>query len=277
MKKIAKILIPICCAFILSSCSSNYLMTFNGENLKKNEDNGHFSFDNDTVQIDYSFAGKDGKIQVKIANKLNKPILWDLKSSALIVNGKTFSYAAENVPVKGQIDGTITNLGSTTTNSYNNDWMRGYFNGTVGLPKDVVLIPPRAYTEGRFFDLRQDVKEYTAAAKKEKVYMYDMSGESYSVKLAKFKQGESPYNLRSYLSYSILSDGAVVTKTTEQQFYVEQLWQTGAVSLQNILEIYNKRGDVMLYNERKGDGALLLGGVVALTAVAVAIDDKKVE
>lgn len=277
MKSLAKTLIPICYAFILSSCSSNYLMTFNGENLKKDEDNGQFSFDNDTLQIDYSFAGKDGKIQVKIANKLDKPILWDLKSSALIVNGKTFSYAAEHVPVKGKIDGTIANLGTTPINSSHNDWMRGYFNGTVGLPKDVVLIPPRAYTEGSFFDLRQDVKEYTASAKKEKVYMYDMSGESYSVKLARFKQGESPYNLRSYLSYSILFDGKVMTKTTEQQFYVEQLWQTGAVSLQNILEIYNQRGDVMAYKESKGQGALLVGGVVALTAAAVAIDDKKVE
>ncbi|WP_147430427.1 hypothetical protein [Sphingobacterium puteale] len=277
MKKIAKILAPICCAFLLSACTSNYLMTFNGDNIKKNEENGHFSFDNDTIKIDYSFAGKEGKVYLKIANKLDKPVLWDLKSSALIINGKAFSYAAESVAIKGEIDGTVSGFGNRKTSIFNEDLLRGYFNGTIGLPKDVVLIPPHAYVDGSYFDLRNDVKEITKSSKKEKVYMYDMNGESYAVQLAKFEPVESPYNLRSFLSYSVLVDGQVLPKTTEQQFYVEQLWQTGTVSLNNIVEIYTKRGDVMAYKEKKGQDVLLVGGAVALTAAAIAIDDKKVE
>ncbi|WP_293946784.1 MULTISPECIES: hypothetical protein [unclassified Sphingobacterium] len=276
MKKITKVLMPICCAFLLSACSSNYLMTFNGGNLKKSEENGTFSFNNDTIQIDYSFAGKEGKVYMKIENKLDKPVLWDLKSSALVINNKAFSYAAESVPIKGQIDGSVTGFRNKDFGTFSEDWVRGYFNGSIGLPKDIVLIPPHAYVDGSYFDLRNDVKEITTSSKKEKVYMYDMNGKSYAVKLAKFKQGESPYNLRNFLSYSVLSDGQAISKTTEQQFYVEQLWQTGAVSLNNIIEIYTKRSDVMAYKEKKGQDALLVGGVVALTAAAVAIDDKQV-
>ena len=147
-------------------------MTFNGDNIKKNEENGHFSFDNDTIKIDYSFAGKEGKVYLKIANKLDKPVLWDLKSSALIINGKAFSYAAESVAIKGEIDGTVSGFGNRKTSIFNEDLLRGYFNGTIGLPKDVVLIPPHAYVDGSYFDLRNDVKEITKSSKKEKVYMY---------------------------------------------------------------------------------------------------------
>ncbi len=277
MKKIIKILAPICCVFLLSACTSNYLMTFSGENLKKDEENGHFSFDNDTVKVDYSFASREGKLYLKIANKLDKPVLWDLKSSALVINGKALSYAAESTAIKGQIDGTVSSFGNRNTSLLNEDWVRGYFSGTIGLPKDVVLIPPHAYIDGSYFDLRNDVKEITKSSKKKKVNMYDMNGESYAVQLAKFEPAESPYNLRSFLSYSVLSDGKALSKTTEQQFYVEQLWQTGAVSLNNIIEIYTKRGDVMAYKEKKGQNVLLVGGIAALTAAAVAIDDKKVE
>ncbi len=42
MRKVFKMLMPIYCAVFLSACSSNYLMTFNGENVKKDEDREHF-------------------------------------------------------------------------------------------------------------------------------------------------------------------------------------------------------------------------------------------
>lgn len=275
MLKVFKVILLIYCAVFLSACSSNYLMTFNGENVKKDEDKGIFSFNNDTLQIDYSFADRDGKIYLRIKNNIDKPVLWDMKSSALIINGKTFSYSAEQAAFNAKVDASVSDRSASKSSIFNDTWVNGYISGSVTLPKDVVLIPPHAYVDGHYFDFRNDVKSIVRSSPKEKVYMYDMNGESYAVKLARFESGESPYSLRSYLSYSILEDGKAVFKTTEQKFYAAQLWQTGAVALHNIIELYNKRGDVLAVKEKKGQGAMIVGGALALTAAAAAIDPKE--
>ncbi len=265
------------CAVFLSACSSNYLMTFNGENVKKDEDNGTFSFKNDTVQIDYSFADRDGRIYLRIENKIDKPILWDLKSSAMVINGKTQSYSAEQAAFNGKMNASVSDINASKSTIFNETWVNGYITGSVSLPKDVVLIPPHAYVDGHYFDFKNDVKSIVRSSQKEKVYMYDMSGESFAVKLARFEGADSPYSLRSYLTYSILEDGKAIVKTTEQKFYAVQLWQTGAVALNNILELYNKRGDVLAVKEKKGQEAMIVGGALALTAAAAAIDPKATE
>ncbi|MDR0263932.1 MAG: YgdI/YgdR family lipoprotein [Sphingobacterium sp.] len=275
MRKIFKIPMLIYCAVFLSACSSNYLMTFNGENVKKDEEKGTFSFNNDTVQIDYSFADRDGRIYLRIKNNIDKPILWDMKSSALVINGKTLSYSADQAAFNGKVNASVSDMGGSKSSIFNDTWVNGYITGSVSLPKDVVLIPPRAYVDGHYFDFKNDVKSIVRSSPKQKVYMYDMNGESYAVKLARFEGAESPYILRSYLSYSILDEGKAVFKTTEQKFYAAQLWQTGTVALNNILELYNKRGDVMAVKEKKGQGAMIVGGALALTAVAAAIDPKE--
>jgi len=275
MRKIFKILMLIYCAVFLSACSSNYLMTFNGENVTKDEEKGTFSFNNDTLQIDYSFADRDGKIYLRIKNNIDKPVLWDMKSSALIINGKTFSYSAEQAAFNGKVNASVSDMGVSKSSIFNDTWVNGYITGSISLPKDVILIPPHAYVDGHYFDFKDDVKSIVRSSPKEKVYMYDMNGESYAVKLARFEGTESPYVLRSYLSYSILDEGKAIPKTTEQKFYAAQLWQTGTVSLNNILELYNKRGDVMAVKEKKGQEAMIVGGALALTAAAAAIEPKE--
>lgn len=275
MLKVFKVILLIYCAVFLSACSSNYLMTFNGENVTKDEGKGTFSFNNDTLQIDYSFADRDGRIYLRIKNNIDKPILWDMKSSALVINGKTLSYSAEQAAFNGKVNASVSDMGANKSSIFNDTWVNGYITGSVSLPKDVVLIPPHAYVDGHYFDFKNDVKSIVRSSTKEKVYMYDTNGESYAVKLARFEGAESPYILRSYLSYSIVDEGKAVFKTTEQKFYAAQLWQTGTVALNNILELYNKRGDVMAVKEKKGQGAMIVGGALALTAVAAAIDPKE--
>ncbi len=277
MRKVFKVLTLTYCAVFLSACSSNYLMTFNGENVKKDEDKGTFSFNNDTVKIDYSFADRDGRIYLRIENKIDKPILWDLKNSAMVINGKTQGYSAEQAAFNGKMNASVYDINASKSTIFNDTWVNGSITASVSLPKDVVLIPPHAYVDGHYFDFKNDVKSIVRSSQKEKVYMYDMSGESFAVKLARFEGADSPYSLRSYLSYSILEDGKAIVKTTEQKFYAAQLWQTGSVALNNIIELYNKRGDVLAVKEKKGQEAMIVGGALALTAAAAAIDPKAAE
>ncbi len=275
MRKVFKVLTLTYCAVFLSACSSNYLMTFNGENVKKDEDKGTFSFNNDTVQIDYSFADRNGRIYLRIENKIDKPILWDLKNSAMIINGKTQGYSVEQAAFNGKMNASVYDINASKSTIFNDTWVNGSITGSVSLPKDVVLIPPHAYVDGHYFDFKNDVKSIVRSSQKEKVYMYDMNGESFAVKLARFEGADSPYSLRSYLSYSILEDGKAIVKTTEQKFYAAQLWQTGSVALNNIIELYNKRGDVLAVKEKKGQEAMIVGGALALTAAAAAAIDPK--
>ncbi|MEN5234201.1 hypothetical protein [Sphingobacterium faecium] len=266
--KIYKNFIPLCAALFLSACSSNYLMTVNSVNSKKDQDRSTFLYSNDTVAVHYSFAGKNGEIYVKVENKSNNPIVWDLKNSALVINGKANSYADGRINMKGQVNQMST---------FNDDYTYGYFKGTATLPKDVLLIPPHAYVDGSYFDLRKDIKELVSIAKKQKATRYGMNGNQYQVKEAKFNEDNSPYILRSFLSYSILNNNEMILKTTEQKFYAQTLFQTGAMSLNNVFEYYTEKGDMMAYRKIKGENALLLGGVAVLGAAAVALDDKEVK
>lgn len=266
--KIYKTFIPICAVLFLSACSSNYLMTVNSANTIKEKDQGTFLFTNDTVAVQYSFAGKDGKVYVKVENKLDYPIMWNLKNSALVINGKALSYSNNQIDLKGNLNQTVS--------AFSEDAIHGYFNGTATLPKDMLLIPPHAFVDGRFFDLRDDVKKSVSEAKKERAVRYGMNGGTYKVQQAKFNMQDSPYILSSFLSYSVMNNGEVTFRTTEQKFYAEILFQTGT-SLNNVLEYYTKQGDLMAYKKIKGENALLIGGVTALGAAAVALDNRRTD
>lgn len=266
--KMYKSFIPLCTALFLSACSSNYLMTVNTTNTIKEKDQGTFLYTNDTLAVQYSFAGKDGKVYVKVENKLDYPIMWNLKNSALVINGKALSYANNQIDLKGNVNQNVS--------AFSEDIIHGYFNGTATLPKDMLLIPPHAFVEGRFFDLRDDVKKSVSQAKKEKVVRYGMNGGTYNVQQAKFNIQDSPYILSSFLSYSVLNNGEATFRTTEQKFYAETLFQT-STSLNNVLEYYTKQGDLMAYKKVKGENALLLGGVVALGAAAGALDNSRTD
>jgi hypothetical protein len=266
--KIYKTFIPLCTALFLSACSSNYLMTVNSINTSKEKDQGTFLYTNDTVAIQYSFAGRDGKVYVKVENKLDHPIIWNLKNSALVINGKALSYSDNEIDLKGKVGQTVS--------AFNEGVIHGYFNGTATLPKDVLLIPPHAFVDGRFFDLRDDVKKSVSEAKKERVVRYGMNGGTYKIQQAKFNIDDSPYILSSFLSYSVMNNGEVTFRTTEQKFYAETLFQTGT-SLNNVLEYYTKQGDLMAYKKIKGENALLIGGVVALGAAAGALDNSRTD
>ncbi len=77
-------------AFLSYSCNSYQYYTLQG-NLPKSQYSDFF-FENDTLQIIYTFNGNNGPVTTKIFNKLDRPLFINWSQSSFIINGKNFNY-----------------------------------------------------------------------------------------------------------------------------------------------------------------------------------------
>jgi len=75
---------------LLSGCSSYQYMSVNSY-LEQNESQ-EFIFENDTIQLKYSFPGENLQITILLFNKLRQPLYLDLERSTVVIN----NYQVEN-------------------------------------------------------------------------------------------------------------------------------------------------------------------------------------
>src|SRR4051812_46103003 len=78
--------------FVITSCSTRYIQVFETKstNIKMSDDS--WSFENDTVKIDYDFWTEHGVMSFAVFNKLKIPIYIDWKKSSFIVNDRKLDY-----------------------------------------------------------------------------------------------------------------------------------------------------------------------------------------
>lgn len=115
---------------------------------------GFYTFDNDDIQIRYSFWAENGIMAFIIYNKTDKPIYIDWKKSAMIYNGKQNPYYTNKTTSNYMSYGTsygyswadifgITRVGSGTVNATE----------TIIKPERITFIPPRSYIAHAFYNL----------------------------------------------------------------------------------------------------------------------------
>jgi len=145
---------------LLGSCAISRVAVVSSEQIPKNKD--QFVFENDTVQIAYSFWAYRGLMSFTVYNKLDKPIFVDWKNSSFISNDQILSYWKDEVNTKTE---------------FRSAYAPGYYYQTVnhGVSKSqsvkenrVILIPPHSYIANEqyhlinyFDDLPKITRTYT--------------------------------------------------------------------------------------------------------------------
>ena len=152
----------------LFSCTSTryYYSEVNTENKKTHKtEEGDFIIENDTVSTTYTFNGGNGLVTISIYNKTDQPMYIDWKRSALILNDLAFSYKSDNAQMSGSINGYISS----------GEYLSGSLQGTVNMPKDVNIIPPKSQVKFASLKLPGKHKPNTSVNQEEVVFerIYD--------------------------------------------------------------------------------------------------------
>jgi hypothetical protein len=220
------LLFPLCVA-----CNRYQYSTISSSQLDKNDIN-ELVFENDSLKLVYNFMGPDLGPNIFIENKLMEPVYIDWRESALIVNGRTYSYS----PIEVDPDGNV--VGSFYSSTIDRISPRGTLNKTP-------LVLPRYYST-------------TISGVKFLKTRYTAGGISYPVKMALFTENTSPLRLRSFISYMVGSSNG------DPQHFVSSMMNARA-SPSAVMQNGN-HGNQFFTRKHTGGGA---AAVVLLTGAIV--------
>lgn len=253
-------------AILFSSCSSTYfLTTINTDNTqtKKNE-NGSFTIENDSLQIIYSFNGKNAPIKITISNKLDKMLHIDWQKSAIALNNEAFSYVGENINFTGHAKEVWAN----SPYIYNVP-----IEGSFKLPANITSIPPKSWASETPITLKKLSFDQIDKKAYHKFLMQNKNDETIEVDRIDFSAQDTPFYIRSYL---VLYYNESKPFIIEQDFYVENIMKTKSLSPQEMPDNLAKRGD-FFYMEKKPNSnignyiawgsVIIVSGVVLLIAL----------
>ena len=187
------LLFPFCIA-----CNRYQYSTISSSQLDKNEIN-ELVFENDSLKLVYNFMGRDLGPEIFIENKLSVPVYIDWRESALVVDGRTHSYAPIQVDLYGNaLSGLLTSMPSTMD-----------------------FIPPRANVNKTPLVLTQ---YYSTDIPKSSLHKtrYTAAGISHGVKTAIFTESTSPMRFRSIISYMVGSSNSEPLHV-EHSFYISSV------------------------------------------------------
>lgn len=261
----AAIALPI----LFTSCSVYQLNTIASSNTERNEVDGSFVQENDSLKIIYSFNGENAPVSIEIHNKLNEPLLIDWQRSAILYNDSAVSYAGNKAAINGTIHGTSINGISYNNSVYGRDisFNNSTVNGTITLPQYSDFIPPHAFIKRVPLSLTDVFFENFSDTMYKKVSI--PSNEDYTPvqgKRAVFTPTNSPLSFSSYLTFgSAASDKKV---SYQQRFYIAELIKMP--SHPGNTALMEKRGDMFFVSKQTGAGKTLagVGAIVAVSAIA---------
>lgn len=207
---------------IFTSCKS-YVQLIETSSTNASFKDDFYVYENDTVEIKYSFWQEDGIVSFSVYNKLNRPIYIDWKKSSYIDNSNKFNYWNDD-----EVRTSVASYG------------RYYYGGPLIKPgiatqpvtksstsisklERVTFIPPKSkYYRSQFFILPAEHFRLDASAdymmansnykkrKQTKIYIVDYSKES------------SPLVFRNFLAFSLTED-------FKEEFYVDNEFYISSV------------------------------------------------
>jgi len=250
-------------AFALTSCSRYQVNVISSNNTSKNQQNGNFEYENDSVKISYSFYGQDAPVTVNVYNKLDNPIYVDWEKSALIIGDKAVSYTPDNVSINGSIN--------AETNSYklynpalgNPSYTTGNINAVANLPKHTTFLPPHSQGSNTSVHLANGFLQIpdSAFTKVRMLHIDEGMSTLEKVKTANFEKLNSPLVFKSYLTLYLVNGNDVKPVTYQQDFYVSKTFTT-LKGPENFQGYEQKRGDYFILSKATGYSKVVTGVVV---------------
>lgn len=217
MKTLKKFFAAFVSMVLLSACISYQHVRLASDVVLN--DQSEFLFENDSIRINYSYAGYQGPIHLEIFNKLNKPFYIDMRKSALISNGKSNSLWKD----VSNLNGSATEYKITPPNDYVNS--TSSINGTMVRKDNITYIPPQSkiiinsyILRSRFFNMPEQAGEKTS--------FYTASGNKRATKYS-FSKEDSPLNFRIFLSFA-MDDTSYVPFYVDKGFWVADFFKSHA-------------------------------------------------
>ncbi|WP_068473932.1 hypothetical protein [Saccharicrinis aurantiacus] len=234
-----------CTSFQFTSLQSNLL----------NLDSNYFLYQDDTLEVKYSFAGRNCPLQLTIYNKSDDPIFINWEQSAVIING-------QSLPIN-PLNSIMSSRSQTSTYAIGNHYesSSSISNGVIEHSDRSGFVPPNASITINSYNLSSGFINTTLADSTQKVYE-----ESALRTVTKhfFTKENSPLKINCFLTYN--------NNTRTQKNYIKSEFWCASVYKTNY-QSYNNRGDQYFVSRSSVAGDILsTAAIVGVAIVAVKAD-----
>lgn len=223
---------------LLASCTQYQYLTVSGVDVAKNAKNELVS-ENDTLRIQYHFTGYKGSIGISIFNKSSQPLEIDWKKSAIIVEGKAWSYFNPNATLTATLEDSLQ---KRSANWVSSPTYIASLNGSILINEPTQFIPPSSAVFKVPLALPIVPFQNLPDEQAQKEAFQWAEGVSVSYKKMSFAQAASPLQFRSYLTFMIGGTGSQKEFSLEHRFFISEVWKT-AYGPDNFPETLIKRAD----------------------------------
>jgi len=250
---------------ILSSCTTHYIATWqNADPHSVITDDGNYAVQNDTVGISHAFNSRNGKVLVRIENYSDKPILINLTKSAMTINGKAYGY----VDGKSTLFGRFNQFGNPEFGS------TGVMDGEISSKTNTLYIPPLAYVESEFTDVRSETRHLVGDNFIGTRTSHPLFEDMVNAETAFYQKNNSPMALSSYINYSILDANNQPLKTDiiTQNYYLSSFSILRNQGREQVNQMLASRSEMSGYSITRGQTTGLVLFLAGLVALAVVLD-----
>lgn len=204
-----------------TSCTSYQFATLKSE-LPQTSHEG-FLYQNDTLEVLYSFNGLNCPVSLNIHNKLNTPILINWSQSAVVINGESYNIN----PNRSHINTDY----SETTVKYNKafEHTTGSMQSTVTKDDQSGFIPPKSQLYISDFSVISKFLPTESASSESKASVFSDTNQMYQVKSYNFKKEQTPLKFRCFLTYSDANNNN--PNRIDHQFWVSSIYKTTGMRL----------------------------------------------
>jgi hypothetical protein len=265
MKRIA-LLVIITAA--LASCKSFQINTVSSINAIKNDSTGIFNIENDSLIISYNFKGNNSPLNVEVFNKLDEPLFINWERSAVIVDGKAYSYVSDNLNIKSDVSASTIELGNIPI-----AYTDGTVNTNVKLSKNESFVPPHSKTGRTIYALNQantmkiDKSAFTSLTLTDADGLTPING-----KTVNFSPENSPLKFKSYLTLYTLKDNIQRSFASQHSFYISSVTKV-MQNPKNVFEYEHNPGDILVNSKSTGFGkTMAVVGVVGVIGAGAALE-----
>ncbi len=255
MNRTLTTILSILVGFAMTRCVSYQYATLSS-NMDVNEAR-EFIFENDTLQIKYSFEGSNSPVHLTFFNKSEQALFIDWRRSALVFDDQSYTYWRDSYDIQatGEVNSRVNYFNGISTSSV-------AISGNAERAETITFIPPKSPKKIQILSINNNYVELKD--KSERIGLKIKEG-MINADRFNFTRENSPIYFRSILTLSLNPDFKSEF-ISENEFWVSEIIQsdTGPRS------IHHKGGNKIIGRKETGAGATVgVLGLLGLLIVAI--------
>ena len=208
---------------LLAGCKTQipYIQLYETESTNAKKTKDCYTYENDTIRVDYVFWADGGVIAFRVLNKTNKPIYVDWFKSSYISNSQRYQYWTDKTKTEVNFEAV------SRRNTIDFPAIIGYSGSAVATrtkPERISFIPPKSYiqkigyylTQSHFTNWETDFTKKTEPRKDQPKIMTTIYSKQFS-------KETSPLVFRNFLTASFKEDFS-------SEFYVDNEFYVKSVT-----------------------------------------------